>query len=203
MKKHIIIFCLLCLSGCTSFNGTKLEGLLGSDEDLISLSYTIAEDLNKNAMPRLMPRNPEQPLLITTFVDNNDLRRTSQFGRTLQEHISSRFVQLGYTVREVKLRGDLMIQEKSGETILSRDPKHINPKLSAQAIVVGTYSFSNRTMYISTRLISPENSAIISSADYKLVMDDNILAMFGLNATGDNPYTISSPKESLINKIFY
>ena len=194
---------LLCLSGCTYFNGTRLEGLLGADENLISLSYKITEDLEENAVPRLMPRHPDQPLLMTTFVDNNDLNQTSHFGRILQEHIASRFVQLGYTVREIKMRNNLLIRPKSGEIMLSRDLKLLNPSLTAQAVLVGTYSYSKRTMYISARLINPENSTIISSMDYQLVMDENVLAMFGLKIAKDDPYTIEKPRESLINKIFY
>ena len=99
----LFLLLLLCLSGCTYFNGTRLEGYLGADENLISLSYKISEDLEENAVPRLMPRHPDQPLLTTTFVDNNDLNQTSRFGRILQEHITSRFVQLGYTVKEIKI----------------------------------------------------------------------------------------------------
>jgi hypothetical protein len=203
IRTPIIYLLLLCLSGCTYFNGTRLESYLGADENLISLSYKISEDLEEKAVPQLMPRHPDQPLLTTTFVDNNDLNQTSRFGRILQEHITSRFVQLGYTVREIKLRNDLLIRPKSGEIILSRDLKMINPSLAAQAILVGTYSYTRRTMYISARLINPENSTIISSMDYQLIMDDNVLAMFGLKIAKDDPYTIEKPRESVINKIFY
>jgi hypothetical protein len=58
-------------------------------------------------------------------------------------------------------------------------------------------------MYISARLINPETSTIISSSDYHLVMDKNVLAMFGMEMAQDDPYTIDRPKESVINKIFY
>ncbi len=205
MKTIITIFLLsLLLSGCSYFNGTRLEGYLGADENLISLSYKIAENIEKNAFPPIMPRDPDRPLLITTFVDNNDLNRTSRFGRILQEHITSRFVQLGYTVKEIKLRKDLLIRRKSGELMLSRDLRHLNPTLEAQAILVGTYSFTNRTMYISARLVNPETSTIMSSADYNLIMDENVLAMFGLKMAADNPDNlIDKPKESYFDKIFY
>lgn len=206
MKTSIILSLLLTLSlsGCSYFNGTKLEGILGADENLISLSYKITQQLEERATPRLMPRNPDQPLLVTTFVDNNDLTRTSHFGRILQEHITSRFVQLGYTVREIKLRDSLVMKPKSGETILSRDIRLVSPSLSAQAILVGTYSYTNRTMYISARLINPETATIISSADYQLIMDDNVLAMFRRQRTAeDDTYMVAPPKESAFDKIFY
>jgi TolB-like protein len=205
MKKYFLITIIVSvlLSGCTTFNGTRLEGLLGADENLVSYSYHIAEDLEQNAVPALIPRSPDQPVLVTTFVNNNDLNQTSRFGRILQENIASRFVQMGYTVREIKMRKNLLIRQRSGEIFLSRDIKEINPSVTAQAVLVGTYSITNRIMYISARLINPETSTIISSSDYHLVMDKNVLAMFGMEMAQDDPYTIDRPKESVINKIFY
>ena len=81
MKIRILTCILLplLLAGCSYFNGTRLEGALGADEDLISFSYSIAQKLEEGALPPLQARNPDQPILVTTFVDNNDLTKTSQF----------------------------------------------------------------------------------------------------------------------------
>ncbi len=177
----ILVFILVCFfSGCSRFNCTRLEDLLGADTDLISFSYNIADRLTASANPPLVPLNPDMPILVTTFVDNNDLEKTSQLGRTLQEHIASRLVQLGYTVKEIKLSNSLSIEPRSGETILSRDLKKLSQTQKAQAILVGTLSSTNRTLYISSRLINPITANVITSDDYRLCMDDHILAMFGL-----------------------
>ena len=188
-------------SGCTFFNGTRLEPLLGGNTDLIQFSYTIADHLAERAMPPLTPRHPDMPILVTTFVDNNDLQQTSHFGRVLQEHIASRFVQLGYTVRELKLTNTLHIEPKSGETILSRDLTQLSSGQQAQAILVGTISMTNRILYISARLINPVNNNILASDDYRLCMDDNILAMFGLQHRDDIDKPISEPGQPFLNSI--
>lgn len=192
---------LIAISGCSSFNGTRAENLLGKETNLIKFSYKAAEELVKTAFPPLMPQNPEMPILTTTFVDNNDLHQTSQFGRILQEHMSSRFVQLGYTVREVKLAKSLEIKELSGETILSRDLQKLAGNQKAQVILVGTISYANRTMYISTRLVNPHDSTVVASADYRMIMDDHILAMFGLQRA-DEADGITEPKPPRLNSIF-
>ena len=198
----LILFFLL--SNCSTLNGTRLEGWLGADHDLIRIAYTIADDLERNAFPPLIPRHPDQPILTTTLVNSDDLEETSRFGRIIQEHLASRFVQLGYTVREVKLRNELHIQEKGGETMLSRNLNEIQADQQAQAVAVGTYSLSNRTMYISARMVDPSTSTIVSSADYKLVMDRTMLAMFGLQIKpDDNIATIEEPKPSFITRILY
>jgi TolB-like protein len=197
----ILIAILLFYSGCSTFNCTRLEKVLGGRTNLIDFSYKIAENLVDRSLPPLVPRHPDMPILVTTLVDNNDLKQTSPFGRTLQEHISSRLAQLGYTVREIKLADTLRIEPNSGETMLSRDLTKLSSGHQAQAILVGTISRSNRILYISARLINPENHNIIASDDYQLCMDEEILAMFGLQYQDDVDKAIDKPDPPLLNSI--
>ncbi len=204
LQNFLIITSLILLTSCSYFNGTPLEEYLGADKNLVDMAYDIAEDLEERAFPPLIARHPDQPILSTTFVNNNDLDQTSHFGRILQEHLTSRFVQLGYTAREVKLRNQMAIDPKSGEKMLSRNLIDINPQQNAQAVSVGTYSYTNRTMYISARLIDPQNSNIISSVDYKLIMDENVLAMFGLKLQPeDDMDLIEEPSQSFVSWLLY
>ena len=197
----LLLWCMLIASsGCSKFNGTRAENLLGKETDLVEFSYQATEDLITKAFPPLVQQNPEMPILTTTFVDNNDLTKTSQFGRILQEHMTSHFTQMGYSVNEIKLAKTLEIQERSGETILSRDLKKISGNQKAQAILVGTISFANRSMYISTRLINPTTGTIISSADYKLPMDYHIMAMFKQKAERE-PEAIQPPARPFLNSV--
>lgn len=202
MRFCAILLISLLLSSCSSFNCTPLESTLGGSTNLISFSYKIAENLVDRAVPPLLPRHPEMPILVTTFVDNNDLRKTSQFGRVLQEHISSGLVQLGYTVREIKLAENLNIIPGSGETILTRDLTLLNPGQEVQALLVGTVSHTNRTLYVSARLINPHNSNIISTDDYQLCMDDDILNMLGMQRLHETDRPVQEPHQSILNRIF-
>ncbi len=198
----IIFTFLMAQTGCTSFNGTRFESTLGIKTNLIQFSYTIADQLAENTMPPLILHHPDMPVLITTFVDNNNLEETSQLGRILQEHIASRFVQLGYTVREIKLSNTLNIEQKSGETILSRDLSLLDTGQQAQAILVGTISRINRILYISARLINPTNHNILATNDHKLYMDDDILAMFESIRQPDEDRRIAEPRQPFLNYIF-
>ena len=184
---------LLTHAGCSTMNGTPLESILGNSTNLVDFSYKIADNLVERALPPLVPNHPDMPVLVTTFVDNNDLRKTSKFGRILQEHITSRLVQLGYTVREIKMASTINIEPKSGETVLSRDLARIGGDHQAQAILVGTISRSEKILYISSRLINPTNNIILATDDYRLHMDDNILAMFGLQRMDNLDNSIQEP----------
>lgn len=203
IKLPLFLLTLLLLTGCAAFNETRLESSLGRDVDLVDFANEIADDLVSQAFPPLLPRQPQLPVLTTTFVDNNELERTSHFGRVLQEHLAARLVQLGYTVKEIKLRPDLVIEPKSGETILSRQLSLLKETQPAQAILVGTTSMAQRTMYISARLINPNDATIIAARSYRLYMDKNVLAMFGLKTADGGGEFIKEPSEPLINQLFY
>ncbi|BDD87059.1 FlgO family outer membrane protein [Desulfofustis limnaeus] len=197
-----LVLVVLLLSGCAAFNETRLEDQLGREVNLIEFANDIADDLVREAFPPLLPRQPQLPILTTTFVDNNQLEKTSHFGRLLQEHITARFVRNGYAVKEIKLRSELVIEPQSGETILSRRLDLLKDIQPAQALLVGTLSISQRTMYISARLVNPTTADILSAGTYRLYMDKNVLAMFGLRTAGDDT-DIKKPEEPLVNRIFY
>ncbi len=200
----LLFVVVLLLSSCASFNGTRLESLLGTRQNLIKLGYTIAEDLERQAYPPLTPRNPDQPILTTTFVSNNNLDETSNFSRILQEHLTSRFVQMGYTVREIKLRNNLHIEPGYGEIILSRRLEDIQPSQKAQAISVGTYALTSEVIYISARMINPENGNIISSNDYTLPMNKEMMAMFGLPTESvETIIPVEEPQPSFMTRLLY
>ena len=198
----LINLCFL-LSSCSNFNCTRLENYLGGDVNLIKLGNKIADDLTGSAMPPLMPRHPEEAILTSTFVDLHELEQTSRMGRLLQSHVGTRLVQLGYSVKDVNLRNTMKINQGEGETILSRDLSQISPDQPVQAILVGTYSIDNRTLYITAKLINPVNRNIISAQSYRFCMDDNLLSMFGLQRKQVDSNNIDPPSESLINEIFY
>ncbi len=196
-----LVVVALSIASCADFNGTRFEKMLGGKTDLVLFSYRIAEDLVGKALPPLVPMHPDMPVIVTTFVSNNDLEKTSSFGRLLQENIGSRLVQMGYTVKEIKLASHLFIEPRSGETILSRKTDDLNPELNAQAVVVGTFTRTNRVLYLSTRLVNPGNNNIVSSSDYKIVMDDDMLAMFGLKRQQVEGIVVEEPPQPFLNKI--
>lgn len=202
-KFFILLSICIFISGCSSFNCTRLEKFLGGDVNLISLGNKITDELVASAMPPLMPRHPEEAVLTSTFVNLDKLDETSRMGRLLQSHAGSRLVQLGYTVKEVNLRDTMKINREDGETILSRDLSQISPDQPVQAILVGTYSLNNRMLYITAKLINPVNRNILSAKSYQICMDDNLLAMFGLQRRQESPNNFDAPRGSLINEIFY
>ncbi|MCF6186376.1 MAG: hypothetical protein L3J49_02725, partial [Desulfobulbaceae bacterium] len=133
-------FLLFSFTGCSRLNCTRLEKLLGGDVNLISLGRDIGDELIDGSFPPLIPRQPEQPVLVTTLVNNDNLRDSSSFGRSLQNAVAAEFVRRGYSVNEVKLRGDVSINAGEGEFMLTRELDEREGKQRAQAVGVGTYT---------------------------------------------------------------
>ncbi|HKJ65778.1 MAG TPA: FlgO family outer membrane protein [Desulfopila sp.] len=197
-------FLLIILNGCSSFQHSKISQLFNPQHNLIDVAYELAEELERHAYPPLLPRHPQQPILTTTFVNNDNLNETSQFSRVMQEHLTSRFVQMGYTVREVKLRQELEVAPLSGEKILSRNIVDLQPQQLSQAVAVGTYSVANRTIYISARLIDPVNATILSSVDRQITIDATLMAMFGLRPNeSESMDLIAEPRRSFMTRLLY
>jgi len=144
------------------------------DSNLVSAGYFISDRLIQNLR---RPLNHEQPILIASLVDVKNMERSSDLGRMMAECIASRLAQKGYAIKELKLREDIYIKEKAGEFLLSRKVTSLTTCHNAQALVVGTYARAISDLYISVRIISPENSRIISSCDLRLPIDLNLRSM--------------------------
>jgi TolB-like protein len=192
---------LILITGCSEFNGTRLEPVLGGDIDLVALGDKVAETLT--AQTSLVPHHPDQPILVTTLVNNDKLNDTSSFGRSFQNNIAAGLVKRGFTVKEIKLRRDLLVELHKGEFMLTRNLPEMAATQRAQAVVVGTYTLVNRVMYLSVRLVSPANQSILAVYEDKLYLDDNTLRLLGFKFADGTEEVIQPPKPSVLDSILY
>lgn len=118
--------------------------------------------------------DPAQPVLVATLVDQEDLGESSRLGRLFSEHIASRMVGRGIGVVELKLREQLFMKQSTGALLLSREVKDVSQAHHAQAVVVGTYTTSGQTVYVSLKLVRPEGNVVIAAHEYALPLNANI-----------------------------
>ncbi|MEO5358430.1 MAG: FlgO family outer membrane protein [Nitrospirae bacterium YQR-1] len=64
----------------------------------------------------------DRKIIVTTFVDLNNLNRTTKFGRILAEDTSSELHKRGFKVADVRETGTIQMAENFGEFFLSRGP---------------------------------------------------------------------------------
>ncbi|MFC1822508.1 FlgO family outer membrane protein [Thermodesulfobacteriota bacterium] len=170
-------FCLMILLTVIGCGGNKDQyvSLWWPNNTLVNASYIIADKLSQDLEINL---SPDQPILVASFVDVNNIEQSSSFGRMMAEYICSRLGQSGHTVVEMKLRDSIFIKEKAGEFLLSRNIKDIYAAYSAQAVVVGTYARTKKEVLVSAKLVQADNSKILASCDLKMRLSRSLMDMF-------------------------
>jgi len=141
------------------------------ETDVTGTSYWAAERLLSATQVAL---NRARPILVASLVEIDDLERSSTLGRLISEQAGSRLAQMGYTVHEAKLRDSLVIRERQGEMILSRDLAHIGKRYDAQAVFAGTYAVGRARVFIDLRLIRASDGRVIASFDYTMPLTPDV-----------------------------
>jgi TolB-like protein len=167
-RRQWMAVCGLGLGGMTALGGCALfDDAAGGN--LIQLNYRAADELMKGV--RL---DPNQPILVATLVDQEELTESSRMGRLFTEQISSRLSNTGIHVTELKLREQLFMKQTTGALLLSREVRDVSQAHNAQAVVVGTYTSSGQTVYVSLKLVKPEGNVVVSAYDYAVPLNANI-----------------------------
>jgi len=154
----------LLISGCAN----KPDAISGTEEQnpLISSSYAAADRLlTASAKQDLLSK--DKRVLVASWVDVNQVSRTSIFGKMMAEQLASRLVQQGVAVIEVKLRSSLFITEKGGEMLLSREIKEISQLHNAEAVIVGTYADAGSSgVYVTVKLVRAVDGLVLSATNF-------------------------------------
>lgn len=176
MKNILVLVAVsaIALAGCASQQTT-----VRSDPSYESVQQDRFQVTNRTAALQLVAGlTPatlgDAPVLVATIVNINDLRRTAPLGRTLSEQYTTALVQNGFNVKEVKLRGELFVQEGTGELLLSRELKNIARAHSASYVLVGTYSVAATLTHINLKMVRTEDARIVRAHDYALPNDRDV-----------------------------
>nr|WP_246551755.1 FlgO family outer membrane protein [Geobacter hydrogenophilus] len=162
------------MAGCASNKNNILDSQSANvlpDSDIVKSAYTIADGLLSQLKANI---HKDSAIIVTSFVNIDNLKESSTTGRMLAEHVASRLSQRGYKIIEMRLRtSSVFMEEGKGEFLLSRDLQEVSKNQNAAAVVVGTYgAFANGELSVSARIVSPSDSVIISSCDYVLAKID-------------------------------
>ncbi|MCG8324102.1 MAG: FlgO family outer membrane protein [Thiotrichales bacterium] len=169
---------VLLLTACSTIDeltSPLLSSPVTSDIDLVNA--------NKQAATQLVGKkhdiiSQEKSVISSTFVNLDNLEQTTPMGRLLSEQISAELTRLGYQMVELKLRQDeVLIQELEGEFVLTRDTEKLMLEHDAQAFLIGTYTVASNTMYVTSRLVNPNDNTVISAHNYNIALGPNALTL--------------------------
>jgi len=143
-------------------------------------SYKAVEELMRRAGKSVSKNNP---VLVGTISDVNNVEQSTPFGRTITEQIGARMSQLGYKVAELKMRQGISIQngatnpDSSGEFLYSRNVQDVSGSHKAALAVTGTYSVGADNVLVNLRLIDIRTGDLITAYDYELDKTADIRAL--------------------------
>ena len=169
------------MAGCASLDN------LGTDQNSPKLSARAKKEIKlvpdrfgEERLSEALSRNLRdkdfkgEPVIITTFVNLNDLDKSSVFGRLMAEKLLHYMNKNGFYVVEVRRSQDLFIKKSVGELILTRNISELAKQTKAKSILAGTYVATTNALIINARLIDINSPRIISSFSYELAMSDEI-----------------------------
>ncbi len=130
---------------------------------------------------------------VATFVDLNNLYRTSPLGRYLAEQLMGELQRAGFKVVEVRKTESILIKERYGEYSLSREIREIARQTSARLILLGTYLVRGDFVFVNARLVSSEDSMVASSAMKILRRNSFIKKMLWPSAAPSRGHAVKIP----------
>ncbi|MBF0369659.1 MAG: hypothetical protein HQL52_09410 [Magnetococcales bacterium] len=171
------ILMAVTLAGCAQFpvvvpmppaETHAQESAAMTEVDLIRMSHALTDALVAELQKNHPSFHRRKPLVVTSFVNRNNLDDSSALGLLISDHVASRFTQQGFSVVEPKLRNDLAIRKEQGEFILSRDIEKLSEENRAYAVVVGNYTEGRDMLDITSKMIQVRTRQVLASIDAKL-----------------------------------
>lgn len=128
----------------------------------IDLNSAITELSNQILINNIVEQSKKK-LVLTTFVNLNELKKTSTFGRVSSESMINELHIRNFKI--VDFRGQNYISvNSSGEYHITREFEKLKKDLKDYYILVGTYSlFDQNTVAINARIMDFNSGEIISS----------------------------------------
>ncbi len=146
-------------------------------------NYEAAETLASNLKAQKI--DPDELIVLSTFVDVDDLGRSTTLGRLIPQQISSRLAQKGWRTVEIKdMPPQIEVREGSGEFALSRRVEPVNKRDTGYAVLAGTYAVGANTVMVNARIIRSKDHVVLAGADYDLPATLNVQKLAEVDLNG-------------------
>lgn len=108
--------------------------------------------------------NTAKPILVTSFVRLDNLKKTTEFGRIIAESLIHELSLRGFNVSEFRNQNGISMN-KSGEFFISRDTRQIKrSSIPNTYVLIGTYSRQHKRALINVRLVDNDTGLVVSTA---------------------------------------
>ena len=161
----------------------------GAYKDPISKNTNFDSMLNdmvkKSAMKIKKNVAYDEVVLVSDFVNLDNLKNRSQLGFLLSNLLKDRLSSLDVIVKEIELGKEFEFGP-SGFNLLTREKNRIlSDNVKSRYAVVGTYSISNKSLNLFIKLIDINSGNILSSSFARTDLDSEILDLEGISQNRD------------------
>ncbi|MFQ3573749.1 MAG: FlgO family outer membrane protein [Thermodesulfovibrionales bacterium] len=158
--------------------------------NLNSLIIFLADQLERNIDIKYI----QNPVVVTSFPNLNKMKETSNLGRLISESLMHELQVRRWSVIDVRLAKDIIINEE-GEFSISRDIKKLRDSYNISGVVTGTYSFTNDSIIVNARAIDIETGVIKSSGQIAIPINGIESLLFSSQATQVMKISGTSPEQ--------
>lgn len=163
------------VAAAADYRRQKKNDPFAVDGEVAGAAASVAQDLG-----RWLKEDPSlNRVAVTTFVDANDLTKTSALGRVMTEVIVSLLHRQGFEVIELRRTSNFLMAPKRGVFYMSREIKHLAAQHQVSSVVVGSYAEGLDSVVVTGRLISAVDGAILSSSVRELPKTANMIYLLG------------------------
>ena len=172
----ILVLFSIILSGCSS-NPYQVP----DDVDLITVSQEAVKNLLVNNR-KTLPKN--SLVVVSSFVNVNDLKQTSSFGRIISSQVASAFFNSGYRIKGMELPTELFVQSNNGFLQISSETTSVLKSFDASTLVVGIFAPGRTTAYVTLRMLDIDTGEVISTTDFSVPMGIDAKVLLRSTTTG-------------------
>ena len=130
----------------------------------------------------------DEVVLVSDFVNLDNLKNRSQLGFLLSNLLKDRLSSLDVIVKEIELGKEFEFGP-SGFNLLTREKNRIlSDNIKSRYAVVGTYSISNKSLNLFIKLIDINSGNILSSSFARTDLDSEILDLEGISQNRDTEF---------------
>lgn len=179
--RHIVmtLMGLWLLTGCAKVTRElqHFPELFNPPVNMVEHNYQAADILINNASPAL---KLSSPIIVAALEATNLLpgEKTSAFGKVTTDQVATRFVQLGYNVRDLSQNVGDAVHESQRMAIDRASAS------GADILLTGSYMISQYDILVNLRLVDVKQGRVISATDYRLPLGSDTYQLLGRD-----PYT--------------
>ena len=162
----ISLFFISCTNNSKNINTKYRASTLSffSNNHYNDLNNAVIELSNQLLLNIKSSNQKNNSFMVTSFVNLNNFKSTSSFGRVISETLINELHTRKFKVIDFRTQDSLSV-DNNGEFILTRDTNKLKDEIPQSLLIAGTYSKINeKQIVLNARIVDNFTSEVISTA---------------------------------------